>query len=65
MSNPICPHCTREFKGDETWFSDMHDVQCKEDEVSDLKCPRCHKTFHVVCEISVKFHACDSNGELT
>lgn len=64
-STPRCTHCGYKFNTDDTWHSDhsVGEIDFKDGGQSDIKCPHCKKTFHVVCEHHFNFVNTDKDGE--
>lgn len=61
-STPRCTHCGYQFDVDDTWPGG-HEVSFEEDGQSDLECPKCNRTFHVICEHQYHFKNVQADGE--
>lgn len=62
---PKCNHCNYQFDDEDTWHGSytVGEVHFDEDTQSDLKCPNCGETFHVVCEHHYHFKNTHADGE--
>ena len=62
---PECPHCEYELDEEEMWYGEYScgKVHIGECDTSEIKCPSCEKTYHVMCEHHYTFKHVDEDGE--